>query len=55
MVAEFSDQHESEWAALIGAPRLLEVGTAETVRTCVRQAQVDAGLRSGTTPKSPLR
>jgi transposase len=49
MVAEISDQHESEWAAISEVARLLGVGTAETVRKWVRQAQVDAGVRPGTT------
>jgi transposase len=42
MVAEISEQHGSEWA-ISEVARLLGVGTAETVRTWVRQAQVDAG------------
>ena len=49
MVAEISDQYESEWAAISEVARLLGVGTAETVRKWVRQAQVDAGARPGTT------
>jgi transposase len=49
MVAEISDQHDSEWAAISEVARLLGVGTAETVRKWVRQAQVDAGSRLGTT------
>ena len=32
MVAEISDQHESEWAAMGEVARLLGIGTAETVR-----------------------
>jgi transposase len=49
MVVEISDQHDSEWAAICEVARLLGVGTAETVRKWVRQAQVDAGSRPGTT------
>ncbi len=49
MVAEISDQHDSEWAAICEVARLLGVGTAETVRKWVRQAQIEAGSRPGTT------
>jgi transposase len=48
MVAEISDQHDSEWAAISEVARLLGVGTAETVRKWVRQAQIDGGSRPGT-------
>jgi transposase len=48
MVAEISDQHNSEWAAISEVARLLGVGCAETVRKWVRQRQVDAGSRPGT-------
>jgi transposase len=51
MVAEVSDQHDSEWAAISEVARLLGVGTAETVRKWIRQAQIDAGVRLGTTTK----
>jgi transposase len=49
MVAEISDQDKSEWTAITEVAGLLGVGTAETVRRWVRQAQVDAGARPGTT------
>ena len=49
MVAEVSDQHDSEWAAISEVARLLGVGCAETVRKWVRQVQVDGGSRPGTT------
>jgi transposase len=32
MVAEISDQHDSEWTAISEVARLLGVGCAETVR-----------------------
>jgi transposase len=43
MVAEISDQHDSEWVAISEVARLLGVGCAETVRKWVRQGQVDVG------------
>ena len=42
MVAEISDQDKSEWTAITEVAGLLGVGTAETVRRWVGQAQVDA-------------
>lgn len=54
MVAEISDQHESEWAAMGEVARLLGVGTAETVRNgCARPRSMPAHGR-GSRPKRPL-
>ena len=47
MVAEITGDHESQWAAMSEVARLLGIGTAETVRKWVRQAEVDAGRRPG--------
>ena len=49
MVAEIPDEHESEWAAMNQVSQLLGIGSAETVRKWVRQAEIEAGARPGTT------
>jgi transposase len=41
--------YDSQWAAINSVAQKLGVGTAETVRKWVRQAEVDAGQRPGTT------
>ncbi len=55
MVAENVGEHASEWAAMTRVSELLGVGTPETVRKWVRQAQVDAGARPGSRARSRLR
>jgi transposase len=47
MVAEVRPNYESEWAAINAVASKLGIGTAETLRKWVRQAQVDAGARPG--------
>jgi transposase len=49
MVAEVNQSYDSQWAAIGAVAQKLGVGTAETVRKWVRQAEVDAGQRPGTT------
>jgi transposase len=47
MVAEVRASYSSEWAAIEAVAAKLGVGTAETLRSWVRQAEVDAGRRVG--------
>jgi transposase len=54
MVAEIRDQHETAWAAMRAVSELLGVGTTETVRKWVRQAEINSGARRGYRPRSPL-
>jgi transposase len=49
MVAEVTPHYDSQWAAIGAVAQKLGVGTAETVRKWVRQAETDAGQRPGTT------
>jgi transposase len=47
LVAESKSEYESEWAAIGSIAAKLGIGTAETLRKWVRQAEVDAGARAG--------
>jgi len=47
MVAEVRPNYESDWAAITAVAQKLGIGTAETLRKWVRQAQVDTGQRGG--------
>lgn len=49
MVAEVRAEYRSEWAAIEAVAAKLGVGAGETLRSWVRQAQVDSGQRSGMT------
>ena len=42
-------EHASEWAAIESVASNLGIGSAQTVHNWVRKAEVDAGLRPGTT------
>jgi transposase len=49
MVVEATPERGSQWAAINAVAQKLGVSTAETVRRWVRQAEIDAGQRPGTT------
>ena len=49
MVAEVTPNYDSQWAAIGAVAQKLGVGSSETVRKWVRQAEVDGGARPGTT------
>ncbi|GAA4895225.1 transposase [Actinomycetospora straminea] len=49
MVAEVRADYESPWAAMNAVAEKLGIGTGETVRKWVRQAEIDGGARPGTT------
>jgi transposase len=49
MVTEVTLDYESQWAAIEGVVQKLGIGSVETVRRWVRQAEVDTGRRPGAT------
>ena len=49
MVAEVRPEYPSDWPAICAVAEKLGIGTAETLRKWVRQAEVDAGTRPGVT------
>ncbi len=49
MVAEVRPDYPSDWPAIVAVAAKLGIGTAETLRKWVRQAEVNAGQRPGVT------
>jgi len=49
MVAEVRPDYPSDWPAIVAVAEKLGIGTAETLRKWVRQAEVNAGQRPGVT------
>ncbi len=55
MVLEHRDEYDSEWDAMRSIASKLGVGSTETLRKWVRQAEVDGGLRAGVTTAEQTR
>ena len=47
LVAEVRPEYPSDWPAICAVASRLGIGSAETLRKWVRQAEVDAGTRPG--------
>jgi transposase len=55
MVAEVRPEYPTEWAAMKAVAAKLGIGTTETLRKWVRQDEIDAGARPGTTTEESAR
>jgi len=55
MVLEHRDDYDSQWAAITSIAAKLGIGTAETLRKWVRQAEIDGGARPGVSTAEQLR
>jgi transposase len=49
MVTEVKADYTSEWAAIAAVAQKLGIGSSETLRKWIRQAEVDGGTRPGVT------
>jgi len=54
MVIEHRGEYETEYAAIRSIAAKLGIATAESLRKWVRQAEVDAGQRPGTTSEESV-
>jgi transposase len=48
LVRDHAGDYPSEWAAISSVAARLQVGSSETLRKWLRQAEVDEGARAGT-------
>ena len=47
LVAEVRPEYPSDWPAIVAVAKRLGIGSAETLREWIRQAEVDGGTRPG--------